>query len=45
MVSGTAKALVVRTGKDTEFGQVSESLRLGRRRPSSSAAFAASATC
>jgi Mg2+-importing ATPase len=28
VVSGTAKALVVRTGKNTEFGQVSERLKL-----------------
>jgi P-type Mg2+ transporter len=28
IVSGTAKVLVVRTGKDTEFGQVSERLKL-----------------
>lgn len=28
MVSGTAKALVIRTGKNTEFGQVSERLKL-----------------
>jgi Mg2+-importing ATPase len=31
VVSGTAKALVVNTGKDTEFGQISE--RLGLRPP------------
>jgi Mg2+-importing ATPase len=28
VVSGSAKALVIRTGKDTEFGKVSERLRL-----------------
>ena len=28
VVSGTARALVIRTGKDTEFGKVSERLRL-----------------
>src|SRR6184192_3037675 len=28
MVSGSAKALVVRTGKETEFGKVSERLKL-----------------
>ena len=45
VVSGSAAAVVVRTGTATEFGKVSERLRLRRRRPSSSAASGASGTC
>ncbi len=45
VVSGTARLLVVRNGRDTEFGRISESLRLRPPRPDSSAVSDTSATC
>ncbi len=43
--SGTARALMVRTAKETVFGQIAERLKLRPRRRNSSAASSVSACC
>ena len=45
VVSGTATALVVHIGKDTQFGSISEKLRARPRKQNSSMASVVSATC